>query len=197
MDKQAVKDYFDQAAAHWDQHLIHDDAKINRILDYADIGPGQRILDVGCGTGVLIPDYLARGVREIVGADISPRMIEAASRKFQNDRVTFLCCDVEQLGFQLPFDRVVVYNAFPHFPDPAALIDALAGYLKPGGRLTVAHGMSRAKIDAHHAGRASAVSNGLMSEKQLAELMTRHGFAADVRISDEEIFVVSGLKRAQ
>ena len=43
--------------------------------------------------------------------------------------------------------------------------------LKPGGTLTVAHGMSREKIDAHHHGTARHVSNGLMPAEELAEIL--------------------------
>ena len=67
----------------------------------------------------------------------------------------------------------MVYNAFPHFPEPERLIERLAGLLKDGGCLTVAHGMSREKIDGHHSGMASKVSRGLMAAEDLAEVFAR------------------------
>ena len=194
MDKQSVIDFFNGAAADWDARLVHNDAKINRILDYAGICAGQRVLDVGCGTGVLVPDYLARSVAEVVGVDISPRMIEAAQGKFDDPRVRFVCADVETAALGAPFDRVVVYNAFPHFPDPDALAEALAARLADGGRLTIAHGMSRARIDAHHSGPANAVSRGLMAAEDLAAVLAAR-FTVDVIVSDDDIYVVSGVKQ--
>ena len=91
------------------------------------------------------------------------------------------------------FDCIIVYNAFPHFPNPENLIEILASYLKEGGMLTVAHGMSRAMIDSHHAGKASKVSVGLMSEDDLAEIFGRYLEIA-VKISDDRMYQVAGIK---
>jgi demethylmenaquinone methyltransferase/2-methoxy-6-polyprenyl-1,4-benzoquinol methylase len=88
----------------------------------------------------------------------------------------------------------VVYNAFPHFPDPERLIRTLSGLLKPDGTLTVAHGMSREKIDAHHHGTASHVSNGLISAADLAAIFGKHLTVTTV-ISDERMYQVVGIKR--
>ncbi len=56
----------------------------------------------------------------------------------------------------------------------------------------MAHGMSRAKIDAHHHGSASKVSMGLMPEDQLAALMGQW-YSMDTVLSDEETYIVSGV----
>ena len=98
-------------------------------------------------------------------------MAEIAKEKFPQENVTILCGDVEETEFGRLFDCVVVYNAFPHFPEPERLVARLASLLKPGGTLTVAHGMSREKIDAHHRGTACRVSNGLMSAEELSAMI--------------------------
>ena len=87
----------------------------------------------------------------------------------------------------------MVYNAFPHFPNPAKLIEALASHLKDGGRLTVAHSMSRKQLDSHHSGPAAKVSNGLMSEDDLAKLFGAY-FEVDVKVSNDQMYIVSGRK---
>ena len=135
--------FFDRLAPDWDAELIRNDEVINIILDNAGVTEGKEVLDVACGTGVLIPDYLKRKVKSVTGIDISPRMAELAREKFPQEHVTILCGDVEMADFGKQFDCIVVYNAFPHFPDPNRLIRTLSGLLRPGGRLTVAHCMSR------------------------------------------------------
>ena len=143
---------------------------------------------------MLIPDYLKRNVASVTGIDISPKMAELARAKFPQEQVTILCGDVEATAFEDPFDCVVVYNAFPHFPDPDRLIRKLSSLLKTGGTLTVAHGMSREKIDAHHHGAASHVSNGLMSAEDLAAIFGKYLTVTTV-LSDDRMYQVAGKKR--
>ena len=105
-----------------------------------------------------------------------------------------ICADVEEFSFDRKFDAVVVYNAFPHFPEPKRLIKTLAALLKEGGRLTVAHGASREAIDGHHQGSASGVSNGLMSAESLRALFAPW-LQVEVVISNDRMYQVSGVKR--
>lgn len=192
MEKKDVISFFDNCAPWWDQDIIRNEGNIAAILDNGGIKEGVHVLDVACGTGVLFPDYLKRGVASVTGIDISPEMAKIAATKFP--QVNVLCGDVETQAFGQKFDVVMVYNAFPHFPDPAHLIKVLAGLVKPGGRLSVAHGMSRAALADHHAGRASNVSIDLLHEQELAALFTPY-FEVDIVISNDRMYQVAGTRR--
>ncbi len=189
--KQEVIQFFDRLAPGWDAETVRDDAVIGIILDNAGVTAGRDVLDVACGTGVLIPDYLRRGAATVTGIDLSPGMAELARAKFQQRNVSILCGDVEEFSFERQFDCIVVYNAFPHFPQPERLIRCLSEKLRPGGTLTVAHGMSREKIDAHHHGTARHVSNGLMPAEELAALFAKY-LEPTVALSDERMYQVAG-----
>ena len=193
MRKQDVIAFFDRLAPQWDADMIRNDDIIATILNNAGVKPGADVLDVACGTGVLFPDYLSRDVGSLTAVDISPEMVRIARSKYPEDKVTVCCGDVEELDFDKQFDCIVVYNAFPHFPEPAQLIESLAGLLKPGGILTVAHGMSRAAIDRHHEGPASKVSVGLMHEDALAAIFRRH-LQLTTKISTDRMYQVAGRK---
>ena len=166
IERSDVISFFDRCAPNWDAEMIRNEPVIRTILDNAGIRAGIDVLDVACGTGVLFPDYLARDVHS----------------------------DLETVPLPQPFDCCMVYNAFPHFPDPARLIAHLATLLKTGGRLSVAHGMSRAMLNRHHAGSASTVSISLISETELAALMAPY-FDVDVVISDDRMYQVCGTKK--
>ena len=191
MNKQDVITFFDRMAPQWDADMIRHDDVINRILDAGNVKAGADVLDVACGTGVLFLDYLARNVGSLTGIDISPEMVKNAREKFP--QVQVLCADVEEAVFDKKFDCIMVYNAFPHFPNPERLIAVLSNLLKPGGTLTVAHGMSRAQIDHHHEGPASKVSVGLMHEDALAEIFSQH-LQVTEKISDDRMYAVCGKK---
>lgn len=192
MDKKDIIAYFDQHAAGWDAGAVHNTNVINTILDNAGVCPGVHVLDVACGTGVMFPFYRQRQVASVTGIDIAPEMVKIARSKYPDTEV--ICGDVEQTAFDRTFDIIMVYNAFPHFPDPAALLSSLAGCLRPGGRLCVAHGLSREALNRHHDDHASAVSLGLLHEQELAELFSRW-FEVDVVISNESMYQVSGILR--
>lgn len=186
-----VIEFFDRLAPDWDAEMIRNDEVIRIILQNGGISEGKDVLDVATGTGVLIPDYLACGVKSVTAIDISSKMAEIARAKFRQPEVTVLCGDVESEDFGKTFDCIMVYNAFPHFPDPERLVKTLAMLLNPGGALSIAHGMSREKIDAHHHGTARLVSNGLMSAESLSEIMGRYLTVSTV-ISDNRMYQVVG-----
>ncbi len=195
MEKSDVIAFFDSCASTWDVELIKSDVIIGKILDNAEVEAGQDILDVACGTGVMFPYYLERGVASVTGIDISPEMAKIAAAKFEAEpKISVICGDVETVTFDRKFDRIVVYNAFPHFPKPKRLIKILAGLLKEEGRLTIAHGASREAIDNHHSGSASKVSNGLMAADSLKKLFDPH-FDVEIMISNSKMYQVSGVKR--
>ena len=195
MEKKDVIAFFDRCAPTWDAEMIKSDVKIGKILDNAEVGPGMDVLDVACGTGVMFDYYLQRDVASVTGIDISPEMAKIAAEKYADEpKVQVICGDVEEFSFDRKFDRIVVYNAFPHFPYPKRLIKILAKLLKEDGRLTVAHGMSREAIAGHHSGAASKVSNGLMSAESLKRIFDAH-FEVEVVVSNRHMYQVSGVKR--
>jgi demethylmenaquinone methyltransferase/2-methoxy-6-polyprenyl-1,4-benzoquinol methylase len=195
MEKKDIIEFFDRCAPTWDADMIKSDVIIGKILDNAEVGADMDILDVACGTGVMFDYYLQRNVASVTGIDIAPEMAKIAAEKFAGEpKVQVICGDVEEYAFDRKFDRIVVYNAFPHFPYPKRLIKTLAGLLKEDGRLTVAHGMSREAIDGHHSGAASKVSNGLMTADKLKRIFDAH-FEVEVVISNRHMYQVSGVKQ--
>lgn len=191
MNKAEIQAYFDSRAPEWDNRMIRSQSKIDAILAAAGVRSGARVLDVGCGTGVLFEDYLTHGAERVVGVDISPEMVRIARRKFPQSHIEVRCADIEETQLETPFDCCVVYNALPHFPDPGRLIECLARFVKPGGRLCIAHGMSRAELLRHHAGRADAVSRPLPEVGELCALFAPW-FRVDTAVSDEEKYIAAG-----
>jgi SAM-dependent methyltransferase len=90
---------------------------------------GERVLDLGCGDGVLTEDLAARGCR-VVGVDASPEQVEAARRRGLDARVM----DGHRLGFDGEFDAVFSNAALHWMTDPDAVIAGVRRALVPGGR---------------------------------------------------------------
>ena len=115
-----------------------------RLLDQAAIRAGERVLDVGCGTGTLAIDAKRRQpAAEVAGLDADPAMLERARRKARDRGVEIEL--VEGFSDHLPFveqsfDVVLSSLFFHHLERPAkeATAREIVRVLRPGGRLHVA-----------------------------------------------------------
>ncbi len=192
MNKDTIKEFFNDFAPRWDNEPIAEKQILDIILDNADVKENINVLDVACGTGVLFPFYLERDVKSITAVDLSPEMVKIAKAKFPQADV--ICGDAETISFDKQFDVIMIYNAFPHFPEPQKLIENLAKYLKDGGRICIAHGLSKSELDEIHMKSAGKVSNILPECDELAKLLSPY-FNVDIMISNDKMYQVSGIKR--
>ena len=192
MDKETIRDFFNNFAPQWDNEPIAEKEIIDTVLDNGDIKENVDILDVACGTGVLFPYYLERKVKSITAVDISPEMVKIAKSKFPQADV--ICGDAENFTFPHQFDAIMIYNAFPHFPEPEKVIENLSKHLKSGGKISIAHGLSKKELDEIHMKSAGKVSNILPECEELAEMLKPY-FNVDIMISNDKMYQVSGIKR--
>lgn len=96
---------------------------------------GRRVLDVGCGGGILSEAMACRGA-SVVGIDLAEQALAAARQHAAETavEVDYRCVDTEELARQEPagFDIVTCMELLEHVPDPAAIVDACARLAKPG-----------------------------------------------------------------
>jgi ubiquinone/menaquinone biosynthesis C-methylase UbiE len=194
MEKTGVIEYFDKLAPEWDSRSAGNDRVINEILDNAEVKEGLDLLDVACGTGVMFPYYGERRVKSICGVDISKGMIKIARAKFPDEKIRLISADATEFEPGELYDRILVYNAFPHFPNPEKLISHLSTLLNEGGILTVAHGMSRQQIDSHHRGSAGRVSVGLVPAEELRRIFEKY-LEVTVCEDNDRMYQLCGRKR--
>lgn len=108
-------------------------------LGIARGGAGQRLLDLGCGTGASTAALLSVAPRaEITGVDASAGMLEQARRKTWPDNVSFVHARAEELTARGPFDGIFAAYLVRNLPDPDPVLATVRGLLKPGARF-VAH----------------------------------------------------------
>lgn len=142
-DKQALVDWvFSRVASRYD--LGNDIMSAGwhtrwkrRLVDYADLRPGMRVLDLACGTGDvtwMIAGRVPGG--EVIGADINADMMAIAPQKgsAEDTQVGFVRCDAAALPFEdASFDRITCGYAGRGFPDWPAVLREGFRVLKPGG----------------------------------------------------------------
>ena len=163
--------YFDERADTWNEQAEPASAKHLMVAQLAGVHEGSRVLDVGCGTGIMERAYLELDASSIVALDLSEMMLACARETFADvpaERLRFECRDILDYTNDEPFDAVVIYNAYPHILDKAALVAATASLLKPRGRFLVAHGMGRDTLNAHHSSVPHDVTSDLLPAREAA-----------------------------
>jgi demethylmenaquinone methyltransferase/2-methoxy-6-polyprenyl-1,4-benzoquinol methylase len=190
MNLQDIINFFDSRAKNWDTVNTQNQQVIDKILDLSDIKDGVSVLDVACGTGVLFPDYQKRNAK-VTGIDISPQMVKIAKEKYPQYEV--ICENALSFNTQKQFDRIMIFNAYPHFENPEKLIENLMKSLKIGGRFSIAHGASREEIQKCHSGDAQSISLDLPEAEEVASLLSKY-LKVDIIISDSQMYMISGIK---
>ena len=183
MSLQATKAYFDSIADKWDGW--QDEAAMHPVLREGlrnfGLQPGETVVDLGCGTGILTRALLAElGPRGRVHAvDIAPNMLEKARLKTSDDRVAFIEAHAAALPLaDRSIDRVVCYSTWPHITDVSGALTELHRVLQPGGMLHIWHTASRATINGIHSGVGGSIGDHLLVPvTELAAVAKKHGYA--------------------
>lgn len=188
-----IAEYFNGRADDWEKNFNNPSPVQGAVAAMVGIGEGSRVLDLGCGTGIMAPIYLGLGVSEVVALDLAPRMIEIAQSKYaEESTLNFRCCDVLEFEDEERFDAVVIYNAYPHFLDKQALAQKVASLLVPGGHFVVAHSMSRAHMNEHHSNVPCHVTTCLRTPR--AESMEwEQWFDIDSMVDSVGFYAFSGV----
>ncbi len=135
---------FDQSASRWwdpnsEFKPLHDinPLRLDFIDERAELA-GKRVVDVGCGGGILAESMAAHGA-EVVGVDMAGAALSVAKLHIQESgvNVDYRQMTAEQLAAAEPesFDVVTCMELLEHVPDPASLVAACARLAKPGGQI--------------------------------------------------------------
>jgi demethylmenaquinone methyltransferase/2-methoxy-6-polyprenyl-1,4-benzoquinol methylase len=193
------KQFFNNRACEWDKITKHDVDKIEYILFLLHFIGDEKILDVGTGTGILIPFYMKHlKSGKITAIDFSEKMIEIASFKFPPEKypqVEFILSDVYNLNYSSQFDIVMCYSCFPHFKDKSSVISILKKTLKTQGKLVIAHSNSRNKINTVHMESEDEISRDVLPTiSTLKNMVQDAGFEVIFERDDSDFFIIIAKK---
>jgi demethylmenaquinone methyltransferase/2-methoxy-6-polyprenyl-1,4-benzoquinol methylase len=194
MEKQ---NFFNDLAERWDETNHWDMDKIALMLKLLYIKNGDAALDVGTGTGVLIPLLLGY-TGAITAIDSAEKMIEVARGKFEGRGINFIHGDALEYPFaDASFDHIICYSVFPHFDDKPLAIARLAEKLKPGGLLSVLHSSSKERINGVHVHTRSMdiKSDNLPPAQDLVPCARDNGLQAEIVIDNAEMYFFGARKR--
>jgi ubiquinone/menaquinone biosynthesis C-methylase UbiE len=197
-----LQEYFDQLAPTWDKELTGERLKcLGDIVKELDIAPGYYVLDIGSGTGVLLPLLVAEmgGEGKIVALDFSAEMLGQAKAKNFQPIVSFAQADVLAIPLaDNSVDLAICNSAFPHFDDKVNALKEIARVLRNNGRLVICHTMSRKMINQLHQSIGGAVANDLLPDEfQLKRLIKLAGLKVTHFEDGPERYLVIAEKSAR
>jgi len=189
-----IKEFFESIADNWNNEK-DDLEKIDELLfKEININENEDILDLGCGKGIITSIIYNYTKKLVYGIDLSEKMINGAKLK-NNDlnKYNYICGDYINYSFDIKFDKIIIFNAYPHFLDKEAL--ALKAYndLKEDGYLIIMHNLGRNELNKFHHNHADKISNGLMEPKEEAKALNK--YFKLVKFIDEENRYLMVLKR--
>lgn len=173
-------------------------ARLDRVVRESGIAPGMDILDVGTGTGAIIPSLLQAmgGTGSIRAIDISPGMLRVARSKGFPDCVKFELADIE--CFECPdasYDSVVCNAVFPHFTNKPLALARIRRMLRPGGLVVISHPTGRAAVNKVHSECDSVVTEDRVpTPEAMAQVLSKAGFD-DISVNDEPEFYLALARR--
>lgn len=178
-------------ASTWDQRYYspHLARWLTEVVPTWGLHPGDHILDVGTGTGLLIPF-----LRHVIGAsgtitaiDYAEHMIQICRSKYGHlANVMIELHDIEVLDLpSTSFDAITCFGVFPHLDQKALALANFYRVLKSGGQLIIAHALSRAEIQAHHQNTESTIASDVLpTASEMRQLLYSTGFG-DISIHDD------------
>lgn len=193
------REYFNSKAPVWDSLLKEETlARLKEFVAGLAIKPGSTVLDVGTGTGVLLP-FLAAATGpggKVVALDIAEEMLARAKSKNTAGNVTFVHGDITETPFcPGTFDEIICNSCFPHIVDRPRAVREMARILKPGGRLVIFHPQSREAVNEIHRSLGGVVANDLLPEDAaMLALLQENGFPAVALSSTPEKYQVTAYK---
>lgn len=191
--------FFDDCADTWDSIRFTNPQILKQLLTLANIPVDAKVLDVGSGTGVLLP-YLHAAVGaggEITAVDFSEKMLAKAKEKFVNlSNIKFCVGDVLEMPFPAEsYDAVICLNFFPHLHTrKEEFIRKMKSHLKSGGSLIIMHDISRAKVNSIHRESEVVTEHRLPETKIVGEMLKSCGYQNITAQEDDTLYFVKGFK---
>lgn len=197
-DPTQVREFFGARAADWDSRFPDDGPAYAAAVADLGLRPGDAVLDAGCGTGRALPPLreAVGPTGTVIGADLTPEMLDEAVRAGRGKAATLLRADVARLPLRAgSLDAVFGAGLVSHLADPATDLRELARVVRPGGRLALFHPIGRAALAARHGRRITA--DDLRAEPNLRVVLAGSGWELGSYVDEDDRYLALAVRRTE
>lgn len=200
MDYTKQKEIFDRESVLWDSKDKSDNTEnIKRTVFLSQAKQGMKVLDVGCGTGIMDRELsLAVGETGLVkGIDISSGMLDAARKKYRDFKnIVFAEANIENIADEKEsYDVIICNNVFPHFVNPDTAVKNCFRLLKHGGIFTVSHLKGRAYVNSIHRDTENFKEDRVPLPEKWINLFEKYGFSEKLALDEENFYIIVMTKK--
>jgi ubiquinone/menaquinone biosynthesis C-methylase UbiE len=183
------REYFNQLAGKWDKMTTEETrSRLPEMIRDLRIKPGDALLDVGGGTGILLPLLyeVAGNKSKIISLDIAEEMLKRARNNSYPTNIHYIHADVAAIPLVgETIDLVICYSCFPHFPDKTGALAEMARVLRSNGRLVICHTASRHEITKLHESIGDVIGNDTIPDEAMMHRMLAASGLKKIKIQDE------------
>ena len=194
------REFFNDIAQDWQREHAMEEQREELVAfsSHFEMKFGDKVLDIGCGTGRLLPIILDQ-VGEtglVVAADYSENMLVLSRAAKSAGNLLYLQCDAHNTPICSElFDKVICFALFPHLAPKEQALGEFFRILKPEGDLLIAHQMSRRQLNAFHKKVKGPVTKDLLPPKyKMRSLLTGAGFMDFTILDQPSLYLVHARK---
>lgn len=189
-------DFFNQIADSWDDTRNVNVEMLTFLTGLMDLEQGDKVLDIGSGTGVLLPFIHQRigSTGMITAVDFSEKMLKCSEQKFKNlPNISFKVMDIMAFQNDCFYDKVSCLNFFPHVQDKPTFLLKIQALLKPGGVLFIMHDISRATVNAIHGSSEKVKEDQLPEGSAVSEMLISANFRVETMIDNDQCYFIKAV----
>lgn len=200
------KQFFNDSAEAWldtwyknpetGQHDLHQKA-FERLFSLVPLMPGDRVLDAGCGSGILVPMVLERITQRgiLYELDFAEKMVEVNRNLHKEENIRFIVADAAEAPLEdESCDAILCFSSFPHFDDKESAMRILSRILKRDGTFVVAHFDSSEAINRHHGSCLAVMHDHLPAESEMRALFQRAALSINLFIDEPGFYCATAKK---
>ena len=193
-------DFFNERAEQWLDMFYLDEStgsytkfskEFDRLFSLVNLEQGDCVLDVGCGSGILV-NYILPLIGKtghLYELDYASKMIEVNQKLHQDNRIDFLNMDLLDLPLENEScDAVFCFSCFPHLGNKDKAMAIIHNVLRIGGKLIISHFNSASDLNEHHRQYPEVKHDMLPSTEGMKNLMKSSGFVIHDFIDEQGFY---------